>query len=276
MTEPPRVLVIEDNRANLDLMTYLLDAFGYRVLQAADGEEGVELGLRERPDLILCDINLPKLDGYGVSRKLRAESEFSAPLIAVTALAMVGDRDKILSGGFDGYISKPIVAETFIEEVEHFLPAHLRALRPVRAEPATATSVFEMQAGAKRAETLLVVDDTPENLDFAAAALEPFGYRIISVRSVAEARQRLEEDEVDLILCDLHMKTEGGRQFLEWARADVRLRKIPFVIISSSFTTEQEWMDCVQNGAAHFIRRPIEPEHLLAEIGRVLKAWRVE
>ena len=257
-------------------MTYLLDAFGYGVLQAEDGEEGIEIALRERPDLILCDINLPKLDGHGVLKKLRAQSGFSAPVIAVTALAMTGDRDKILSSGFDGYISKPIVAETFIEEVEHFLPAHLRALRPVRAEAETATSAFQLQSDAKRAGTLLIVDDTPENLDFVIAALKPFGYRIISAPSVAEALERLEEEEIDLILCDLHMMPENGRQFLERARSDVRLRRIPFVIISSTFTTEQEWMDCVQNGAAHFIRRPIEPERLLTEIGRVLEAWRAE
>ena len=129
-----------------------------------------------------------------------------------------------------------------------------------------------VQSDAKRTGTLLVVDDTPENLDFVTTALEPFGYQIISAASVAEARRRLEASEIDLILCDLHMTPENGRQFLQQTQKDLELKKIPFVIISSSFTTEQEWMDCLGSGAAHFIRRPIEPASLLAQIGQVLEA----
>jgi CheY-like chemotaxis protein len=118
-----RILVIEDNPTNLELMTYLLNAFGHTTIAARDGEEGVEAALRTNPDLILCDLALPKLDGYAVARRLRAESSLTAvPLIAVTASAMVGDREKVVATGFDGYISKPITPETFVTEVE----SHLR------------------------------------------------------------------------------------------------------------------------------------------------------
>ena len=114
-----RILVIEDNPTNLELMTYLLNAFGHTTIVARDGEEGVEVALRTNPDLILCDIALPKLDGYGVARRLRVESTLNGvPLIADTASAMVGDRDKVVTSGFDGYISKPITPETFVAEVE--------------------------------------------------------------------------------------------------------------------------------------------------------------
>jgi CheY-like chemotaxis protein len=116
------ILVIEDNPANMELMTYLLSAFGYITVAARDGEEGVETALRVNPDLILCDLALPKLDGYGVARRLRAEPSLTkVPLIAVTASAMVGDRDKVIATGFDGYISKPITPETFVAEVESYL-----------------------------------------------------------------------------------------------------------------------------------------------------------
>mgnify|MGYP001388231027 CR=1 FL=1 len=122
-----RILVIEDNPANMELMTYLLNAFGHTTITARDGEGGVEAALRDPPDLILCDIALPKLDGYGVARRLRAEPRLSAvPLIAVTASAMVGDRDKVIASGFDGYISKPITPEMFGE-----LVGDLRQIAPV-------------------------------------------------------------------------------------------------------------------------------------------------
>ncbi len=117
-----RVLVIEDNAANLDLMTYLLRAFGHSVLIARDGEEGIAVATETRPDLILCDVGLPGLDGYGVARHLKSDATLrTVPLVAVTASAMVGDRDKVLAAGFDGYISKPIAPESFVSEIETYL-----------------------------------------------------------------------------------------------------------------------------------------------------------
>jgi two-component system cell cycle response regulator DivK len=126
-----RILVIEDNPTNLELMTYLLNAFGHATLTAGDGRAGVEAALRELPDLILCDLALPLLDGFGVVRWLRAEPTLlGVPVVAVTASAMVGDRDKVIATGFDGYISKPITPETFVAEVERYLPEGGRSWPP--------------------------------------------------------------------------------------------------------------------------------------------------
>lgn len=118
-----RILVIEDNPANMELMTYLLKAHGYSLLTAADGESGLAVATSELPDLIICDVHLPQLDGYGVVRVLKRTPDLRGiPAIAVTALAMVGDREKLIDAGFDGYLSKPIEPETFIAEIERFLP----------------------------------------------------------------------------------------------------------------------------------------------------------
>src|ERR1700722_16950881 len=150
-----RILVVEDNPDNLNLMTYLLKAFGHTVLTACDGQEGLELAVRELPDLILCDLQMPKMDGFELIRELRLNPRLANhPVIAVTAYAMRGDDDKVLAAGFDGYISKPIVPEEFVGQVERFLePSHL----PV----------------AKRA-TILVVDNSPVNLNLMHSTLEPF------------------------------------------------------------------------------------------------------
>jgi len=128
---PTRILVIEDNPANMELMSYLLNAYGYALLTATDGESGLDVATREQPDLIICDVHLPQLDGYGVVRVLkRMPSLRGIPAIAVTALAMVGDRDKLIEAGFDGYISKPIEPETFVAEIERFLSAKGGAAAP--------------------------------------------------------------------------------------------------------------------------------------------------
>ncbi len=120
---PVRILVIEDNLANLELMAYLLKAYGYELVSASNGEDGLKAALSEDPDIIICDVHLPRLDGYDVVSVLKEHPALrSIPVIAVTALAMVGDREKLLDAGFDGYISKPIDPETFIDEIGKFVP----------------------------------------------------------------------------------------------------------------------------------------------------------
>src|SRR5688572_23753918 len=120
---PARILLIEDHPANLDLMTYLLGAFGHITVTATDGLEGLEAAAHAAPDLIICDVQLPTIDGLEVARRLKADAALRAiPLVAVTALAMVGDRDRVLAAGFDGYIPKPIQPEIFVRQLETFLP----------------------------------------------------------------------------------------------------------------------------------------------------------
>src|SRR5260221_11779508 len=103
-------------------MSYLVTAFGHTTFTAQDGPEGLAAARRERPDLIFCDVQLPTLDGYEVARHLKSDSALRVtPLVAVTALAMVGDRDRVLAAGFDGYLAKPINPETFVCQLEDFL-----------------------------------------------------------------------------------------------------------------------------------------------------------
>src|SRR5581483_11297876 len=99
-----RLLVIEDNATTREFLTYLLKSFGYEVISAEDGVQGVEMAIKHLPDAIVCDVHLPRLDGFGVLRELKANPlTAKIPLIAVTALAMVGDRQRMLAAGFDGY-----------------------------------------------------------------------------------------------------------------------------------------------------------------------------
>ena len=123
-----RILVIEDNPANMQLMIYLLRAFGHDTFDAMDGEAGLAVAKRELPDLILCDLQMPGIDGYEVARRIRLDADLkTVPLVAVTAYAMAGDREKVLAAGFNGYISKPINPELFLGQVEAFLPSDKRS-----------------------------------------------------------------------------------------------------------------------------------------------------
>jgi CheY-like chemotaxis protein len=117
-----RILYIEDNEANLYLVTYLLGSRGHQVEPAMDGAEGIRRALERVPDLILLDIQLPIMDGYEIARRLRAEPALDrVPLVALTSYAMAGDREKALAAGCDGYLEKPINPDTFIAQIEAFL-----------------------------------------------------------------------------------------------------------------------------------------------------------
>jgi CheY-like chemotaxis protein len=128
-----RILIIEDNPANLELVRYLLEAHGYSAVIAPDGGEGMRVAREQRPDLVLCDLQMPVLDGYGVLAELRKDPALRpVPVVAVTALSMAGDRSSVLSAGFDGYISKPIDPERFVGQIEAFLRPDLCAAIPPR------------------------------------------------------------------------------------------------------------------------------------------------
>jgi CheY-like chemotaxis protein len=123
---PARILVADDNAPNLELMLYLLRAYGHQVDGVADGL-AAWAATRERPyDLILTDVLMPGIDGYEFARRLSTDQR-RVPVIAVTALAMVGDRDRLLAAGFDGYVAKPIDPPAFIAYVETYLPESLRS-----------------------------------------------------------------------------------------------------------------------------------------------------
>jgi len=122
-----RVLIIEDNAANLELVRYLLEHAGHSVDGAVNGVDGIAAAAATIPDLVICDLQLPLLDGYGVLSELRAQpATATLPIVAVTAFSMPDDRNKVLHAGFDGYMSKPIEPESFVEDVEAFLPPALR------------------------------------------------------------------------------------------------------------------------------------------------------
>jgi two-component system cell cycle response regulator DivK len=116
------ILLIEDNANNRYLATFLLEQQGYRVVSATDGPAGIATAASLSPDLILLDIQLPRMDGYDVARALRALEELrDVPIIAVTSYAMAGDREKAIAAGCTAYIEKPINPDTFVSAVGVFL-----------------------------------------------------------------------------------------------------------------------------------------------------------
>jgi two-component system cell cycle response regulator DivK len=117
----PQILVVEDNERNMKLFCDLLQASGYRTLEATTGERAVELALQHGPDLVLMDIQLPDIDGVEALDRLRADERSASMIVlALTAQAMEGDRERFLAAGFDGYLSKPVEIAEFVSTVKRY------------------------------------------------------------------------------------------------------------------------------------------------------------
>lgn len=117
-----KILIAEDNAVNRELLRELLELRGYAVVEAGDGEEALRMIQQTQPDLPLLDIGMPVLDGYAVIRKIRENPGLAQlPVVAVTAYAMQGDREKILNSRFDGYLSKPVDSRSLTDELDRLL-----------------------------------------------------------------------------------------------------------------------------------------------------------
>jgi two-component system cell cycle response regulator DivK len=117
-----KVLVVEDDQDNREMVIKVLKHNGYRAIEAVDGEEAIERAKAENPDLILLDLYIPKMDGYEVTRRLKGDRGLKhIPIIALTAHAMKGNREEALAAGCDGYIAKPINVRELPQQIEHFL-----------------------------------------------------------------------------------------------------------------------------------------------------------
>jgi two-component system cell cycle response regulator DivK len=116
------ILIVEDEPRNLTLVRDLLQVSGYKTIEATDGEQGVELAKSKKPDLILMDVQMPKMDGLEATRILKADATTSnIPVLALTSYAMKGDKERILEAGCDGYIAKPIDIKEFLKLVTEYL-----------------------------------------------------------------------------------------------------------------------------------------------------------
>jgi two-component system cell cycle response regulator len=193
---PARILIVEDDPTTRELMALLLQEAGHEVSDADDGAAGLQLALATRPDLLICDLHLPSLDGWSVARALKADAGCAhIPLLAVSALIQEGDRERVRRAGFDGYLCKPIEPASFVAEVEAFLPV----------APADAAAALP---------TLLVVDDDAFMREVLIDALESEPWRILSAGSAEEALALLARHPVQVVLSDQSMPGMQGSELM--------------------------------------------------------------
>ena len=258
-----RILIIEDNPTNMELMVYLLTAFGYTPLMAIDGANGVDTARETKPDLIICDIHLPKLDGYGVVDALKADPALRhIPVLAVTALAMVGDRERLLAAGFDGYIGKPIEPDTFVAELESFLA------RP-GAAPALPDETAADPVDARRA-TILIVDDHVLNREFLMALLGYGGHRLLQAANGAEGLAMVEAEVPDLVISDILMPNMDGYEFVTRLHANPATAQVPVIFYTATYREREANQMAQACGVRRVLPKPSDPDVILRAVSEAL------
>ena len=256
------ILAVEDTPHNLDLMTYLLEASGHRVTQATTGRDGLSSAISVRPDLIVLDLQLPDMDGFQVLEALRAEPRLNAvPVVAVTAYAMVGDRDHALRAGFDGDLSKPLEPESFVKSIEVYLPAELRGT-PMRPnwQREDGSESGPSNGDAARARQILATQIGALNLTAVRSALEPHGYRLVAVDTVGQAREEATAGRPDVVLVEIEQPGPGPSVLTRLQRMP-QLDGVPIAVLA----TEDQLGD-LRDPALAVITSPIDPAVLLTRL----------
>jgi two-component system cell cycle response regulator len=264
---PARILIIEDNQANMDLVTYLLQAFGHQPLCASDGAMGVEMAQRELPDLILCDLHLPKIDGLGVVARLRADpATRNIPILAASALPVTDGCAALRRAGFTGCLPKSLEPDVLLPSLESFLPEHLRAGgMPAKAAPVPVPSSAQPAPVHARARVLLL-DAAPENAGLVAAILAHTGYTVSTASNPMDAGVLLDGHAFDLVLCELGLLEAGRLSFL--ADALEMAPGLPVLVIRPD--DEDDLGNLGAGRRRGILSHPIDPQQLVAAIDALL------
>jgi len=260
------ILVVEDSPDIRALMKLLLEAEGHRVALAGDGQAAIAATSRERPDLILMDLSLPVLSGWEAARQIKADPSIAAtPILAVTAHAMHGDRERALAAGCDGFIPKPIDEETFGRQVTSFLPRitrHGALARPDRRE-----------GGSENAESgrILLVDDTPEVAAVIRQDLEAEGHELVIASSASEASALFREDAAfDLAIVDVMLGAESGYELT----AELIARSAEYLPVLLVTAGDLDRRKGYQVGADDYIGKPIDGDELRARVRSLMRTGR--
>ena len=267
-----RILIIEDEANNLDVARRIVRGAGHEALTATDGLTGLEMARRDRPDAVIVDLLLPKLDGWTVTRAIR-EEEWAKhiPIIAVSALAMQADRERARAAGCDDFVTKP------------YAPAELRAVLTryftgsVPPKPAGDGRDLPVAAvdPSERLGRVLVVDDEPANVELIVRRLSGNGYETLTASNGHDAIAVATKEQPDLILMDIMMPGLDGWQATKLLKGDPKTMNIPVVFVTARDRPEDVAAG-FEAGGMMYVNKPVEPVELFARVRNAIFMKRLQ
>lgn len=268
-----KILVVEDSPDIRVLVRMLLEAAGHEVLTANDGQDGVRATLENRPDLVVMDLSLPILSGWEAARAIKSNPAIAnVPVVAVTAHAMQGDRERALAAGCDGFIAKPIDEDTFARTVaSHLRRSPRKGSRPSETPASPERTDDRLPASPGPGGRILVVDDQPEVSDLLRADLQSDGHQVTLAATVDEALDAFSrETAYDLALIDVMLGGDSGYQLASELIA--RSGEYLPVLLVTAGTIDRDRGYAA--GADDFIGKPIESAELRARVRSLIRIGR--
>jgi DNA-binding response OmpR family regulator/anti-sigma regulatory factor (Ser/Thr protein kinase) len=257
-----RILIAEDSPDIRALVELLLEAEGHQISSVTDGRAAVEATRRTRPDLVLMDLSLPLLSGWEATRQIRSDPATAAiPILAVTAHAMHGDRERAIAAGCNGFIAKPINEETFAADVSGYLNDRL----PLRTGPSSRFDPRATEPG-----RILVVDDQPDVAELLREDLSADGHEVVVATSAAEAEARAEDEPFELAIVDVMLGPDSGYA-LTASLTSLSPDYLPVLLVTGGTIDRERGFHA---GADDFIGKPIESVELRARARSLIRVGR--
>jgi two-component system cell cycle response regulator len=261
--ENDKILVIEDNKINLKLVRSLLQLGCFNIFEAEDAETGIALAEKILPNLILMDIQLPRMDGLEATQQIKKNPNLKhIPIIALTSYAMRGDEDRAIEAGCDGYITKPIDTRHFLSYLKKYLRSpHDRISK----------RQFSSQAVVVENKTkILVVDDEPGNVKLLRFILISEKYDVLEAQNGKKALELIQVNKVDLILLDVMMPEINGFELTKLLKQDDKYRNIPIILVTA-LSSQEDKERGIEAGADEFITKPVNKTELTTRIKSMLQ-----
>ena len=269
-----RILIAEDFPDIRNVLGLLLAPKGYEILEAEDGRAAVEKAISEQPDLILMDMSMPVLSGWEATRQIKADPRTAQiPVIALTAHALKGDRERAWEAGCDGFITKPIDDELLEHTIEQVLASHSTAEEQSSLAPA---EIGVAETPRRSTDKLLnihnqhifIVDADPQTAGYISDKLKTRGYRTSVAERGEQALAMMESDPADLVICEVEMPDTSGYEITERVKQNSRLSSTPVILVTEG---EIDWERGMEVGADDFLAKPINSSKLLVRVRSLVR-----
>ncbi len=281
---PARILVVDDESQNLDLLEAMLTSSGYEVLLAGGGEEGLRMAREQKPDLILLDLMMPGLSGFEVCARVKTDPQTGGiPVLLVTALSQISDKERALAAGGDDFLTKPFQRAELLTRVEALLSVrHLnrdldRALAYLHELEVTRHAQHPRKPAAptpppEGAGTMLVVDDELLARQLFADVLRDAGYVTHEAENGEQALEIARREAIDVVLLDIMMPGMSGLEVL--AKLGELAPDSPVIIVTANPTSDNA-IAALRLGAFDFIVKGFKNEVMLTTVARAMDRRRL-